>query len=67
MRFSNHRQWREFVTAVHESVTYPCTVTYPKVINALRSGRNWFHDEAVRADAARAITLSLERVEANEA
>ena len=35
-KFSNNRQWREFVTAVHESVTYPCAVTYPKVISALR-------------------------------
>jgi hypothetical protein len=41
--FSNHRKWREFVTAVHESVTYPCAVTYPKVIGALRSGRDWFN------------------------
>ena len=38
-KFSNNRQWREFVTAVHESVTYPCPVTYPKVINGLRSDR----------------------------
>jgi hypothetical protein len=47
--FANHRKWREFVTAVHESVTYPCTVTYPKVIGALRSGRAWFNDGAARA------------------
>jgi hypothetical protein len=47
--FSNHRKWREFVTAVHESVTYPCAVTYPKVIGALRSGRDWFNDGAARA------------------
>jgi hypothetical protein len=38
-KFSNSRQWREFVAAVHESVTYPCAVTYPKVISALRSNR----------------------------
>jgi len=36
-KFSNNRQWREFVAAVHESVAYPCAVTYPKVISALRS------------------------------
>lgn len=50
-KFSNHRQWSEFVTAVHESVTYPCTVTYPKVIGALRSGRDWFYDGAARASS----------------
>lgn len=66
MSFSNHRQWREFIAAVHESVTYPCAVTYPKVIGALRSGRDWFSGGAARV-RARAITLSLERAEANEA
>jgi hypothetical protein len=35
--FSNHRQWREFIAAIHESVTYPCVVTYPKIIAALRA------------------------------
>jgi hypothetical protein len=47
--FSNHRQWRDFVTVVHDSVT--CAVTYPKVIGALRSGRAWFSDGAVRASS----------------
>jgi hypothetical protein len=65
--FSNHRKWREFVTAVHESVTYPCAVTYPKVIGALRSGRDWFNDGAARASSWRSgsaspqSTISLER------
>jgi hypothetical protein len=66
--FSNHRKWREFVTAVHESVTYPCAVTYPKVIGALRSGRDWFNDGAARASSwlsgsvsTRRPTISLER------
>jgi hypothetical protein len=48
-KFSNHRQWREFVAAVHESVTNPCSVTYPVVVSALRSGRAWFYDGAARA------------------
>jgi hypothetical protein len=69
-KFSNNRQWREFVAAVHESVTYPCAVTYPKVISALRSGRDWFSEGAARAsgrltgadDAVEA--LSLERIQA---
>jgi hypothetical protein len=65
--FSNHRKWREFVTAVHESVTYPRAVTYPKVIGALRSGRDRFNDGAARASswlsgsARTRPTISLER------
>src|SRR5260370_33059153 len=49
--FSNHRQWRDFIAAVHESVTYPCTVTYPMVLGALRSSRAWFNDGAARASS----------------
>lgn len=45
-KFSNHRQWREFIAAIHGSVTYPRTVTYPMVLNALRSSRAWFNDSA---------------------
>ena len=47
--FSNHRQWREFIAALHESVAYPCSVTYPMVLGALRSSRAWFSSGAVRA------------------
>lgn len=49
MKFSNDRQWRDFAAALHKSVSYPCSVTYPKIIAALRSGRDWFSDGAVRA------------------
>lgn len=48
-KFSNHRQWREFVAAVHESVSFPCVATYPMVLSALRSGRVWFNVGAARA------------------
>jgi hypothetical protein len=48
-KFSNHRQWREVISAVHESMTYPCAMTYPMVLDALRSGRAWFSDGAARA------------------
>jgi hypothetical protein len=48
-KFSNHRQWRDFIAAVHESVTHPCSATYPMVLGALRSGRAWFNDGAARA------------------
>jgi len=48
-KFSNHRQWREVISAVHDSMTYPCAVTYPMVLEALRSGRAWFSDGATRA------------------
>lgn len=50
-RFSNHRQWREFIAAIHESVVYPCSVTYPMVLDALRTGRAWFNDGAARASS----------------
>ena len=68
-KFSNNRQWRDFVSAV-QSVTYPCTVTYPKVISALRSGRDWFSEGAARASSRLAAAedyaeaLSLERIQA---
>jgi hypothetical protein len=68
-KFSNNRQWREFVSAV-QSVTYPCAVTYPKVISALRSGRDWFSDGAARASSRLTVAedyaeaLSLERIQA---
>jgi hypothetical protein len=48
-KFSNHRQWREFIAAVHESVTSPCAATYPMVLSAWQSGRAWFNDNAARA------------------
>jgi hypothetical protein len=48
-KFSNHRQWRDVISAVHASMTYPCAVTYPMVLDALRSGRAWFSDGAARA------------------
>jgi hypothetical protein len=47
-KFCNHRRWRDFVGAVHQSVTRPCTVTYPMVLGALRSSRAWFDDTAAR-------------------
>jgi hypothetical protein len=65
--FSNDRQWRDFVTVVHDSVTYPCAITYPKVIGALRSGREWFSDGAARAQSwmsAAHETLSLGQTKA---
>ncbi len=73
-KFSNHRQWHEFIAAVHESVTQPCAVTYPKVIGALRSGRDWFSGEAARATSwlrgpadphtTLDVALNLERIKA---
>ena len=35
-KFTNQRQWREFVSALQ------CTVNYPAVVNTLRSGKKWF-------------------------
>jgi len=42
-KFSNQRQWREFVSAVQ------CSVNYPAAINTLRSGARWFNDGLARA------------------
>jgi hypothetical protein len=36
-KFLNHRQWRDFMSAVHESMSTPVAISYPKVINALRT------------------------------
>jgi hypothetical protein len=35
-RFSNHRDWRGYVSAVH------CSVTYAKAIHELRAGGAWY-------------------------
>jgi hypothetical protein len=35
-KFLNQRQWREFVAAAQ------CSVNYPAVLSALRSGTQWF-------------------------
>jgi hypothetical protein len=43
--FANRRRWGEFVSAVH------CSVSYPAVINALRSGAQWFNDGLQRVSA----------------
>ena len=34
-KFTNQRQWREFVSALQ------CSVNYPAVVNSLRSGKKW--------------------------
>ena len=34
-KFTNQRQWREFVAALQ------CTVNYPAVVSTLRSGKKW--------------------------
>lgn len=47
-KFSNDRDWRGFISAVQDSVMYPCSVAYPKVISALRSDGAWFTDVAAQ-------------------
>jgi hypothetical protein len=42
-KFTNQRQWREFVSAVQ------CSVNYPAAVNALRSGKEWFSDGLAQA------------------
>lgn len=43
--FANRRHWGEFVSAVQ------CSVSYPAVINALRSGAQWFNQGLQRVSA----------------
>jgi hypothetical protein len=50
-KFSNQRQWREFVSAVQ------CSVNYPVAINTLRSGTKWFSDGLAEASSCLARTL----------
>jgi hypothetical protein len=42
-KFSNQRQWRDFVAAVQ------CSVNYPAAINTLRSRTQWFSDGLAHA------------------
>jgi hypothetical protein len=50
-RFTNQRQWREFVSAVQ------CSVNYPAAINTLRSGTKLFSDGLAQASSCLAQTL----------
>ena len=43
--FANRRRWGEVVSAVQ------CSVSYPAVISALRSGAQWFNDGLQRVSA----------------
>jgi hypothetical protein len=52
-KFSNQRQWREFVSAVQ------CSVNYPAAINSLRSGTKWFSDGVAQASSCLARTLRV--------
>ena len=50
-KFTNKRQWREFVSAVQ------CSVNYPAAVNTLRSGTKWFSDGLAQASSCLARTL----------
>ena len=52
-KFTNQRQWREFVSAVQ------CSVNYPAAINSLRSGTKWFSDGLAQASSCLARTLRV--------
>jgi hypothetical protein len=54
-KFSNQRQWREFVSAVQ------CSVNYPAAINSLRSGTKWFSDGLTQASTCLKRTLLVAR------
>ncbi|HEX3951623.1 MAG TPA: hypothetical protein VHW95_17365 [Steroidobacteraceae bacterium] len=50
-KFTNQRQWREFVSAVQVSVNYPAA------INALRCRTKWFSGGLAQASSCLAQTL----------
>jgi len=52
-KFTNQRQWREFVSAVQ------CSVNYPAAINSLRTGTKWFSDGLAQASSCLARTLRV--------
>jgi hypothetical protein len=52
-KFTNQRQWREFVSAVQ------CSVNYPAAINSLRSGTKWFSDGLAEASSCLARALHV--------
>ena len=52
-KFTNQRQWREFVSAVQ------CSVNYPAAINSLRSGTKWFSDGLAQASSCLKRTLHV--------
>jgi hypothetical protein len=54
-KFTNQRQWREFVSAVQ------CSVNYPAAINSLRSGTKWFSDGLAQASSCLVRTLRVTR------
>jgi hypothetical protein len=54
-KFTNQRQWRDFVSAVQ------CSVNYPAAINSLRSGTKWFSDGLAQASTCLKRTLLVAR------
>jgi hypothetical protein len=55
LKFTNQRQWREFVSAVQ------CSVNYPAAINSLHSSTKWFSDGLAQASSCLKRTLLLAR------
>lgn len=37
---TNQRQWRDFITALQESVSDQYSAAYPKIVDVLRASRN---------------------------
>jgi hypothetical protein len=54
-KFTNQRQWREFVSAVQ------CSVNYPAAINSLRTSTKWFSDGLAQASTCLKRTLHVAR------
>jgi hypothetical protein len=54
-KFTNQRQWREFLSAAQ------CSVNYPAAINSLRSSTKWFSDGLAQASTCLKRTLLVAR------
>jgi hypothetical protein len=54
-KFTNQRQWREFVSAIQ------CSVNYPAAIDSVRSGTKWFSDGLAQASSCLKRTLLVAR------
>jgi hypothetical protein len=54
-KFTNQRQWREFVSAIQ------CSVNYPAAINSVRTGTKWFSDGLAQASSCLKRNLLVAR------
>jgi hypothetical protein len=47
--FLNRRDWGSYLSALQSAATYPVLEAYPKVLEAVKSSRDWFAQGATQA------------------